>query len=179
MFPAGGPDSDRRMSGAEDKAGPFRQAAWPRLRMRLFHLYFLLARPMTLGVRGVIHDEARNAVFLIRHTYVPGWQLPGGGVERGETTLDALRREVREECDLEVEGMPALASMHFNRHASPRDHVAVYVVRAFRGSGVKMPDKEIAEAGFFPLDALPQDVTPGTARRLAEIFGGEPPSPYW
>lgn len=163
------------MSGLD----PFRQAAWPRLRMRLYHLYFLVARPMTLGVRGVIHDETKNTVFLIRHTYVPGWQLPGGGVERGESTLDALLREVREECSLEIEGRPALVSMHFNQHASPRDHVAIYLVREFRQIGVKLPDKEIAEAGFFPLDALPEGVTPGTARRLAEIFGEEPPSPYW
>ena len=66
-------------------------------RIRLFHIFFLLARPMTLGVRAIVHDRARNAVFLVRHTYVPGWQLPGGGVEPGESADDALARELREE----------------------------------------------------------------------------------
>lgn len=178
VFPSG-LAGDPRMSNTDENTGPFRQAAWPRLRMKLFHLYFLFARPMTLGVRGVIHDEAKNAVFLIRHTYVPGWQFPGGGVERGETMLEALTREVREECDLEIEAQPALTSIHFNRHISPRDHVAVYLVRAFRQISVKQPDSEIAEARFFPLDALPETITPATARRIAEIFGGQPPSPYW
>ena len=70
---------------ASDPEAPFRQTGWPGLRARLFHLYFLIRRPLTLGVRAVIHDREANAILLIRHTYVPGWQLPGGGVEVGET----------------------------------------------------------------------------------------------
>ena len=70
---------------ASDPEAPFRQTGWPGLRARLFHLFFLIRRPVTLGVRAVIHDRAAGTVLLIRHTYVPGWQLPGGGVEIGET----------------------------------------------------------------------------------------------
>ena len=157
----------------------FRQTGWPRLRSRLFHLLFLLRRPMTLGVRGLVHDEAANAVFLIRHTYVPGWQLPGGGVELGETTAESLERELAEEGNIECLTPPQLRSLHFNRQASRRDHVALYVISAFRQSAPKMPDHEIAEAGFFPLGRLPEDTTPATRRRLAEVFDGTPTSPYW
>lgn len=151
----------------------------PRLRMRLFHLWFLLRRPMTLGVRGVIHDRAGNAVFLIRHTYVPGWQLPGGGVETGETFFEALEREVREEANIEIGAAPVLKSLHFNRRTSRRDHVAVYLIENWRQIGPKQPDLEIAEAGFFALDALPEETTPATRRRLAEIFDSAPVSPDW
>jgi ADP-ribose pyrophosphatase YjhB (NUDIX family) len=158
---------------------PFRQTGWPGLRGRLFHLYFVLARPMTLGVRGVVHDKGTNSVFLIRHTYVPGWYFPGGGVERGETATNALGRELAEEGNIAVTGAMALKSLHFNRQASRRDHVAVYLIEAFRQTAPKLPDREIAEAGFFPLDCLPDDVTPGTLRRIAEIFGGEPASQDW
>src|SRR5262245_3883978 len=98
-----------------DLEAPFRQTGWPGLRAKLFHTLFLIRRPMTIGVRAVIYDQARNAVFLIRHTYVPGWQLPGGGVEIGESAEAALEREVREECDITLTARAALRSVHFNR----------------------------------------------------------------
>ncbi|MCO5063771.1 MAG: NUDIX domain-containing protein [Rhizobiaceae bacterium] len=162
-----------------DEEARFRQTGWPRLRARLFHTYFLLRRPMTLGVRGLVLDRDAGSVFLIRHTYVPGWQLPGGGVERQETFQQSLERELAEEGNIELTAPPVLASLHFNRQSSPRDHIAVFLVEAFRQTGPKRPDKEIAEAGFFPLDALPADTTPATRRRLGEIVGGHPASPFW
>lgn len=158
---------------------PFRQTGWPGLRGRLFHLYFRLKRPMTFGVRGLVHDADRNSVFLIRHTYVPGWQLPGGGVEVGETALEALERELFEEGNIEFSSPPSLKSIHFNRQASRRDHVAFYLIGSYRQVAPKLPDREIAEAGFFPLDRLPDQTTPATLRRIAEIFGGAPVSPDW
>ncbi len=156
-----------------------RQTGWPALRGRLFHLYFLLRRPLTFGVRGVVHDAASNSVFLIRHTYVPGWQFPGGGVEIGETAAEALARELQEEGNIEVLGTPELTSLHFNRRASRRDHVAVYLVTNYRQTAPKIADREIAESGFFPLGALPEGTTPATLRRIAEIFDGAPASTDW
>ncbi|WP_137932375.1 NUDIX domain-containing protein [Mesorhizobium comanense] len=164
------------MAGQEDA---FRQTGWPGLRARLFHLYFVLRRPMTLGVRGLVHDKASNSVFLIRHTYVPGWQLPGGGVEVGETMAEALARELVEEGNIKLSGPPVLKSMHFNRRSSRRDHVGFYLIEHFTQATPKLPDHEIAEAGFFPLDRLPQGTTPATLRRIAEAFEGEAASAYW
>ena len=134
---------------------------------------------MTFGVRGLIHDADNNAVFLIRHTYVPGWQLPGGGVEVGETALQALERELSEEGNIEIERPPVLMSIHFNRYASRRDHVAFYLIRSFRQPAPKLPDREIAEAGFFPLERLPAETTPATLRRIAEVFAGAAVSHDW
>jgi len=164
---------------ATDTEAAFRQTGWPGFRARLFHLYFVLRRPMTLGVRGLIHDRTSNSVFLIHHTYVPGWQLPGGGVEVGETLVEALTRELAEEGNIALTAPPLLKSMHFNRRSSNRDHVGFYLIENFTQTAPKLPDHEIAEAGFFPLDRLPQDTTPATLRRIAEVFGGNPVSPYW
>ena len=141
-----------------------------RLRHRLFHKYFLFSRGMTLGVRGLALD-GEGRVFLIRHTYARGWQLPGGGVELGETLRQALEREMAEEGNIEMTGEPALLGVYFNRHASKRDHVAVYVIRHFRQTAPKLPDREIAESGFFPAAALPQGATMGTRARIGEALG--------
>lgn len=158
---------------------PSRSVRDRRLRVRLFHLWFLLRRPMTLGVRGIVFDAPARAVLLVRHTYVPGWQLPGGGVEPGETMEAALARELAEEGNIALTGAPELKSVHFNRRASRRDHVAVYLVTAFRRTGPHVPDREIAEARFFPLNALPPETTEATRRRLLEVFQGAPASAEW
>ena len=167
------------MTGSPDPEEAFRQTGWSGLRARLFHLFFLLRRPMTLGVRGLVYDRASNSVFLIRHTYVPGWQLPGGGVEVGETLVEALARELSEEGNIALTAPPVLKSMHFNRRSSKRDHVGLYLVDAFSQTSPKLPDHEIAEAAFFPVAGLPEDTTPATLRRIAEILGGEASSLYW
>jgi len=163
----------------EDDEKAFRQTGWAGFRAKLFHLYFLLRRPMTLGVRGLVYDRQTNAVFLIRHTYVPGWHLPGGGVEVDETLEKALEREFFEEGNIAFTAPPRLKSMHFNRRASRRDHVGFYLIEDFVQSAPKVPDREIAESGFFPLDKLPEGITPATLRRIAEVFDGAEPSPYW
>jgi ADP-ribose pyrophosphatase YjhB (NUDIX family) len=137
-----------------------------------------LLRPMTLGVRAIALDDA-GRVFLVRHTYVPGFYLPGGGLERNETAIDALRRELAEEGRLELSEPPRLIGFYWNRRHSRRDHVALYLAHNVRQTADRPPDWEIAESGFYPLDALPEDITPSTRARLQEAFDGAPPDPIW
>ena len=119
-----------------------------RLRQRLeplirrgFHLYSRFARGMTLGVRGLVVD-GQNRIFLVEHSYVTGWHMPGGGVEVGETLTDALARELAEEGNIMLTGTPALHGMFFNGAISRRDHIAVFVIRAFRQDAPPTPDRE-------------------------------------
>ena len=149
----------------------------PQLR-RAFHLYWRIARGMTLGVRGVVLDGG-NKVFLVRHSYVAGWHLPGGGVEVGETFLEALRRELIEEGRIELTGEPVLHGLFFNGHVSRRDHVAVYVVRQFRQDRLPEPNHEIVETGFYDAAALPAETTRGTRLRIAEVLDGAKPIATW
>jgi 8-oxo-dGTP pyrophosphatase MutT (NUDIX family) len=149
----------------------------PQLR-RAFHLYWRMARGMTLGVRGVVLD-GDNKVFLVRHSYVAGWHLPGGGVEVGETFLEALRRELSEEGRIELTGEPVLHGLFFNGHVSRRDHVAVYIVRQFRQDRLPEPNHEIVECGFYAAGALPPETTKGTRLRIAEVLDGAVPIATW
>jgi ADP-ribose pyrophosphatase YjhB (NUDIX family) len=164
-------------SGAERPIDRLVRAAEPVLRW-LLHLFWRFTRTLTMGVRAVVID-AGGKVFLVRHTYVSGWHLPGGGVERGETLVQALARELREEGGIEVADTPPLHGVFYNPVDSPRDHVAVFVVRVFRQYPAVRPSREIAERGFFSLDALPADTTPGTRRRLAEVLEGAPMAAKW
>ena len=148
-----------------------------RLVRRLFHLFFLLTRPMTLGVRVAAFD-GQGRVFLVRHTYVDGWHLPGGGVERGETAIEAVAKELAEEGNVTLGAPPVLMSVHLNRAASAWDHVLFYRCDGVSQTAPKLPDREIVEAGFFPLDDLPAETTPATRRRLAELDGATP-TPDW
>ena len=147
----------------------------------LIHGSARFVRPLTMGVRAALLRDAADGleVFLVRHSYVPGWHLPGGAVEPGETVGDAVAREVREECAVAIEGAPELFGLYFNRAASRRDHVAVYRVREFRVLAPRAADWEIVEAGFHAVGRLPEGTTPATRARLREMLDGAAPTPDW
>jgi ADP-ribose pyrophosphatase YjhB (NUDIX family) len=145
---------------------------------QVLHLYWRFARGMTLGVRAVVLD-GDNRVFLVKHSYISGWHLPGGGVEVGETLHDALRRELAEEGRIELLGEPALHGLFHNSHISRRDHVAVYLIRHFRQDRLPEPNREIIECGFFEIAALPAGTTRGTRLRISEVLEGKVPMATW
>ena len=145
---------------------------------RIFHTWFLLHRGMTLGVRAVVLD-ADDHVFVVKHSYVSGWYLPGGGVDLGETMEAAMRRELKEEGDIDLTGEAELHGIFLNSHVSRRDHVAVYIVRQFRQDRLPEPNREIIECGFFDVAALPEGTTPGTRLRIAEIVDRRPIIATW
>ena len=151
---------------------------------RFIHATARLTRPLTMGVRAVILDErgagGTTRVFLVRHSYVPGWHLPGGAVEAGETVLEALVRETREECAIAIDhDAPRLFGLYYNRRLSRRDHVAVYVARDFRVLCERAPDWEILEARFHAVTALPEGAAGAARARLAEVLDGQAQASDW
>ncbi len=153
-------------------------AGWAGGVQRLLHAGARFTRPLTMGVRAIVVGP-QGGVFLVRHSYVPGWHLPGGAVEAGETVFDALARELREEGNIALEGDAELFGLYFNRRASRRDHVALFLVRSWRQTGARAPDWEIVETGVFDPAALPDGATPATRARLREALEGAPVPKDW
>lgn len=140
--------------------------------------YGRLTRGMTLGVRALLLKDGQ--VLLVKHSYVPGWYLPGGGVELGESFAEALAREIREEAGAELDTPGELFALYRNGNADARDHVALFVCREWeQRHRVRIPNHEIIALRLFALDALPDDATPATAARIAEVLGGREPATDW
>lgn len=137
-----------------------------------------LRRTMTLGVRIAVRSDD-GGILLVRHSYMPGWYLPGGAVDPGETLAEAAERELLEETGARALAPPRLFSMYLNARQSPRDHVALFCLEEARLAETPPRGLEIRETGVFPLDALPQDTTPATRRRIAEITGAAPVDARW
>lgn len=137
-----------------------------------------ISKGVTLGVRGLVTDDT-GSVLLVRHSYVSGWYLPGGGVEPNETAVRSLERELLEEARIAIEGDPVLLGLYFNRGHAGRDHVALYRVDGFRIAGAFRPGAEIREIGFYPPDRLPEGTTDATRRRIDEHLAGGPASADW
>ncbi len=127
---------------------------------------------------GLIFD-GEGRVFLVKHSYISGWHLPGGGVEKGETLIAALDRELREEGNIEPTEPPLLHAIYFNRRVSRRDHVALFVVRSFRQIGPPVPNGEIIAHGFFAPKELPADTSRATRERIAEVLTGRAAAEIW
>jgi ADP-ribose pyrophosphatase YjhB (NUDIX family) len=143
----------------------------------LFFAFSRATRGMTLGVRGIVTDTL-NRVLLVEHTYLHGWWLPGGGIDRGETAEAALARELREEAGVDPVGRPTLLSVHSNEPFFRGDHVLVYRVADWTPVE-RTSHGEIMKAEFFALDELPENTNPASRRRILEALDGLPPAPLW
>jgi 8-oxo-dGTP pyrophosphatase MutT (NUDIX family) len=155
------------------------RALYLQLRNRMFHIVFLLTRPMTLGARVMLFNE-RGEICLIKHGYVAGWQLPGGGVDNGETIGDAAVRELAEEAGFRPTEILTLFAVYKNEKASRRDHVLLYICRSAAPiSGFQIDGREIVDCRYFAPDKLLDDVTGSTKRRVMEVVGGLKVDPFW
>lgn len=140
---------------------------------RLIQAAGLVRNPYTLGVRVIIADE-QNRILLVRHSYISGWYLPGGGVDRGETLEEAACREALEEVGIAAGCRPVLLNVYLNGEETGRDHVGLFHMHLWSETETFLrPNPEIREAVFFPLEDLPEDLSPATARRLDEFRSGD------
>ena len=131
--------------------------------------------PFAVGVSAAIFNE-QGHVLLVKHTYMRGWQLPNGGVNRGEPVLEAVMREMREEVGL-AGGSAELMGVYTRKSGWATNIVVLF--RIIGGEVRFKPNWEIREICFADPSAPPSDCTDGTLRRLKEIAGTIRPAPYW
>jgi len=134
--------------------------------------WWRIRRPVTMGVRVMLVQDGR--VMLVKHTYQDHWYFPGGGVKRDESVEAAARREAAEEVGAVIEEQPGimrLVGIFANFVDYKSDHVICFLCEAFT-LGDRPPSPEIADARFFPLDALPANASPGTRRKVDAYRAG-------
>ncbi len=142
----------------------------------VMHLYWRMLRPRTRGARAIVVDE-KGEVLLVKHSYGSQyWYLPGGGVKRGESPEQAVRREICEELEIHLDETVAFGQ-YTNQVEGKIDTVYIYCARIQRQPAKTSP--EIALARWFPVDHLPVDTSPATRRRLTEYLGMAERSEAW
>jgi ADP-ribose pyrophosphatase YjhB (NUDIX family) len=130
-------------------------------------MLWLVFKPVSVGVRVLMIKNGQ--VVLVNHIYEPYWYLPGGAVEHGETLETAARREAQEETGATLHDLQ-LFGVHTNAEHGSCDHIIVFLSRAFELTC--KGDDEIEFCHMFPLDALPEEISPGTANRIREYLEG-------
>jgi 8-oxo-dGTP pyrophosphatase MutT (NUDIX family) len=136
-----------------------------------------VTRGMTLGVRAVVRDE-QDRLLVVRQSYTNGWIFPGGGVERGEAPIKAMKREVMEEAGIKVSGDLALHGLFSNHANFPGDYVAVYIVSQYEAGDWK-PSVEISAREFLNPAEIAENCPSAMIRRLDELAGKVPISGIW
>lgn len=135
-------------------------------------LYWRMVKPRTFGVRALVTDP-QGRIALVRHTYIDGWYLPGGGVDKRESPEAAIRRELREEVALDGVAITDIVGIYHNMVQAKDDHVVVFAAQVHDCTALCAADpREIAEATWFAPDALPDGTTPATRRRIADAATG-------
>ncbi|MBV7328110.1 NUDIX domain-containing protein [Chloroflexi bacterium TSY] len=129
-----------------------------------------LLRPITLGVRVILIQDEQ--VLLVKHTYMPKWYLPGGAVKRGETLVDAARREAQEETGAIMQSEPELFRIYSVLFGGKSDHTATYISHDFRLEQ-RLDQWEIEEVGYFALTVLPADISKGTREIIADYVASQ------
>ncbi len=130
----------------------------------------------TRGVKAVVLRDGE--VLLIRHSYhaTDRFMLPGGGVGRGETALQAGIREVLEETGCRLADAREHGTFLSRNEGFPDE---ITIITGTTQDEPKADRGELLEARFFPLHALPDALTDASRRRVIEIRDGLPPSDAW
>jgi NAD+ diphosphatase len=111
-----------------------------------------VAYPRVSPAMMALVTRDREVLLARSHRFVNGvYSALAGFVEPGETIEDCVRREVREEVGVEVDGITYFASQSW---AFPHSLMIAYTAE-YAGGDIRLEDAEIADARWFAVDALP------------------------
>lgn len=123
--------------------------------------------PFRIGVYALIFDEGRVLLALRRD--IDWWNLPGGGMEAGETVDEAICREVREETGLDVE-VEYLVGVY----SKPQKQEVVLTFHCRCTGGTLAETEESRECRYFSLDTLPVNTLPKHRQRIEDALLAQP-----
>ncbi len=125
-------------------------------------------RSPVLTVDIIIEIKNRGIVLIERKNPPPGWALPGGFVDYGETLEEAAYREAREETGLQVEDLKQFRA-YSDPKRDPRQHTVtqVFLAKAF---GVPVGRDDARRAEIFTAAALPEPLAFDHAQILKDYF---------
>jgi ADP-ribose pyrophosphatase YjhB (NUDIX family) len=132
---------------------------------------------VTIGVRAILIDDS-GRIALVRHSYMPGLYLPGGKVKRKESSVDCLRRELKEELDFSIDTTDVIEiqGVFFSTQQGRRDHIILYSVHTQRArmDMIRARDSiEIEGIHLTTCDPIPEDASPATKRRIDSYRQGQ------
>jgi len=126
-----------------------------------------------LGVGAVVFRD--NSVLLIKRGKPPladTWSLPGGGVKPSETLKDAIIREVKEECGIDIEVIDLIKEFEYiesDDNGRVKYHYIVFDFKALYKSGVLLSSSDALDAQWVHLNKLAEfDLTPAVRNIIQE-----------
>lgn len=111
------------------------------------------------GSFAIILNEKKQVLLCMRDD-IPLWNLPGGGVEDGESFKEALRREVREEIDVDIEIVRQTGTY------KKKDGTTVKAYLCKIANGTPKMGNEGTFIEYFDLDSLPKNMSKKQRERI-------------
>lgn len=136
-------------------------------------LYWKTIKPRTYGARVLLvnNNTGSESVLLVRPRRANYWNLPGGGISRSEDPAAGALRELYEETGIRDVHLQGELGVYQSNIEGKRDTIHIIVAKTDDATIPKL-EIEIAEAKWFPLSALPENITKPTRYRIEEYSAG-------
>jgi 8-oxo-dGTP pyrophosphatase MutT (NUDIX family) len=112
-----------------------------------------------LGIKALIRNKKGELLLLLKNTQDPYWDLPGGRIQKNETLVGALKREVFEETGLQnlLQILPFAMALTHSRIFLPTGDVGlifkIYLCDVVDDNSISLSDEHTRHEWFDPIQA--------------------------